>query len=113
MPDGSVDISLDTLVALDTTSPFVLLRMHLAGTSTLIAANQMTPTEARELGLWLIEAAEVAEQDANLVKILRSHKMTEHDIQVFILELRDLRKTTRLEKEEQDEPIPGARPAAS
>ncbi len=106
MAEGPVEISIDTLVALETTDPFVLLRIHLKQSNELVAANQMTPEEARELGLWLIEAAEASEQDANLVKVMRSLKASEDYIQYFILQVRDRRSTSHLEKEEPDESIP-------
>jgi hypothetical protein len=71
-------------VSLFTGEPFVTLRW---GQN----SGQLTPAEARELAMSILAAAEAAESDAAVVKVLRTCGCADEAIAPFLRDLRDLR----------------------
>lgn len=71
-------------VSIFTGEPFVSLRW---GQS----SGQLTPAEARKLGMDILAVAEAAESDAVVVQALRACELTDEAIAPFLRHLRDLR----------------------
>lgn len=82
-PDGGVLWS-ESGVSLFTGEPFVTLRW--GG-----EAGQCTPDRARETAMSILAAAEAAESDAAVVRVLRATGVGEPAVAQFIVELRATR----------------------
>lgn len=95
---GPIALQLQTMVSLSNTMPFVVVQVIDTKTEKPIAPMQLTTQESREIGMWFLEAAEAAEQDAHLIIVMRSHKVSENVIGSIIREIREMRPKTRLEK---------------
>ena len=80
------DLSIRNMFGHNTQQPFVLLRLG-------EEMAQISPTKAREIGHWLFEAAEAAEQDAVLVRFLKQQGLDERMCAVALTELRATRES--------------------
>jgi hypothetical protein len=80
-------VSVRSMFGHRTRRPLVLLRL---GDEVV----QMAPQEAREIGHWLLEAAEAAEQDGALMAFLTKMGLDEATRAAALLELRNSRGAT-------------------
>lgn len=79
-------VSVRSMFGHRTRQPLVLLRL---GDEMV----QMPPNQAREIGHWLLEAAEAAEQDGALVRYLTKMGLSEVECAGAVAELRTQRGT--------------------
>ena len=94
MPEPEFTVRIKTLVHTETGNPFVehtVWYHHTDDVYKLVASWQLTPSEARQRGFKLQQAAEAAEMDAHLVMALRERKMPEEEIQAIVTRVRSNR----------------------
>lgn len=76
----AIGLDIQTLIEDERGEPKVVMILTHTPTGNIIVPVSLSTVEARTVGSWLLQAAEVAEADAQMVKALRTAKMPEEEI---------------------------------